>query len=88
MGITNAKRISLQTYCNFRGVKELEFNETSFQTNESNSCGLFCIYYIIQRMHNLDLSFEELLEDIFDDKNEEINEESVRNFCSDICHLN
>ena len=34
-------------------------------------------------MHNLDLSFEELLEDIFSD-NEDVNESKVSSFCDQI----
>ena len=84
LGVNTDKKINLQRYCNFRGVSEVEFNETIFQSNDSNTCGLFTLYYVIERMHNLDLSFQELLEDIFDDKNHELNEQKVLKFYSNV----
>ena len=84
LGITPSKKIILETYCHFRGIRELEFNETPFQSLDSASCGLFVVYFIIHRMHNLDLSYQELLEEIFDDKNTENNENLVSQFCESV----
>ena len=83
LGISTDKKLVLEKYCNFRGVRELEFNETSFQSLESDSCGLFSIYFIIQRIHNLDMSFHKLLEEIFDDDKEK-NENLVMQFCESV----
>ena len=84
LGVSFEKKELLEKFCKIRRIEELEFNETSFQAINSNSCGLYAIYYIIQRFHNLDLSFEEILEEIFDDKNKEKNELTVQAFCSNI----
>ena len=84
LGINSVKKQNLENYCKFRSVSELEFNESVFQSVNSNSCGFFTLYFIIQRMHNLDLSLKELLEEIFDDKDYEINEKIVLDFCSNI----
>ena len=75
------KKNNLQLYCKFRGIKEIEFNETQFQSDFSDTCGLFTIYFIIERMFNLDLSFEELLFEIFDTENLDENEMKVKEFC-------
>ena len=83
LGITAEKKIFLQTH-KFRGIKELHFNETQFQENESNTCGLFTIYFIVERMHNLDMPFLELLEDIFDPSDLNINEKRVKLFCDQL----
>ena len=51
------------------------FNETAVQAKTSKSCGEFCLFYIIQRYFNEDLSLEALLENCFSldcAKNEEI----------------
>ena len=40
-----------------KGIKTITYNESSFQTDNSDSCGLFVIYFIWQRMFNLDLNF-------------------------------
>ena len=84
LGISSHKKDQLEKYCKFRGIRELEFNETPFQPTNSDSCGLFVVYYICHRMHNLDISLKEILEEIFDDKSEEKNEEIVQQFCSNI----
>jgi hypothetical protein len=38
---------------------------------------------VFERMHNLDLSLEELLEDIFEET-PSINEEKVKQFCENL----
>jgi hypothetical protein len=86
LGISSNKKEQLEKHCKFRGIKELEFNETQFQLSDSDTCGLFAIFYIFQRMHNLDMSFEEILEDIFNDSKIK-NEEIVQQFCSNIQDL-
>ena len=84
LGITDDKKKNLELYCHVKGVKDIEFNETPFQLEHSDSCGLYCVYYIIKRMYNLDLDFEHLLEEIFDDKNKEENELVVKQFCDSV----
>ncbi len=42
-----------------------EFNTFPVQCRDSYYCGAFVIYYIIERYSNLDLEFEDLLNDIF-----------------------
>jgi hypothetical protein len=64
----------------------LEFNETPFQKEDSDTCGLFTIYFVFERLHNFDLSFDEILEDIFDISCE-VNENTVKNFCDKIKNI-
>ncbi len=64
-------------------MKKIEFNESRFQKSDTSSCGLFVIYFLFERMHNLDLSFEDIIEDIFDE-DQSVNEEKVKKFCNDI----
>ena len=80
LGINEEKKQILIENCKFRNIKEIEFNETQFQSNSSNSCGLFAIYFLIERMHNLDLTFDELLEEIFEPENVNANEQKVLQF--------
>jgi hypothetical protein len=84
LGISSSKKTILEETCRFRGIKELEYNETAFQSFESTSCGLFSVYFIINRLHNLDMTFDELLNDIFDVENKERNESLVHEFCDNI----
>jgi hypothetical protein len=83
LGINEEKKQLLRKYCVFRGIKEINFNQTTFQNSETDTCGLFTIYFIVERMFNLDLTFEEVLEEIFDE-NTLINEEKVSKFCNNI----
>ena len=84
LGIDTEKKSILQSKCKFKNINCIHFNETVFQNSKSSSCGLFTIYFIIERMHNLDLSFDEILEDIFDEEDLETNENKVKKFCDNI----
>ena len=83
LGINTLKRDILENSCRFRGIKELTFNETQVQDNNSSTCGYFSIYFLIERMHNLDLLFEDFLDDIFVEDLSK-NEEIVQKFCRNI----
>jgi hypothetical protein len=63
--------------------KFLTFNVTQFQSNESQNCGMFCIYFLFQRFHNLDLEFDETLAECFD-SDVNLNDENVIKFCKDL----
>ncbi len=56
-----------------------EFNESALQSTKSDNCGEFCVYYIVERFFNYDLSYAELLLSAFHG-NPEKNEEEVSNF--------
>ena len=84
LGINAEKKLLLEKYCNFTGISELIYNETQFQDDESTTCGLFVLYFIFERMHNLDMSFHELLQEIFESENTLLNEEKVTQFCSSL----
>ena len=66
-----------------KGIKTIKYNETSFQSDNSESCGLFVIYFIWQRMFNLDLSFDQILEESFSADNG-LNELKVKEFCQNL----
>ena len=69
----------VEKFCKF-STKKIVFNESAFQDSESDTCGKFALYFAIERMHNLDLSFEEILHDLFE-INISHNEEKVKKFC-------
>ena len=79
LGVDSEKKLMVENFCKF-STKEIIFNVSAFQDLESDTCGKFELYFAIERMHNLDLSFEEILHDLFEtDKFR--NEEKVQNFC-------
>jgi hypothetical protein len=83
LGIDAQKKNLIENFCKFKRVKELIFNETQFQSSFSDTCGLFVLYFLFERLFNLDISFDDLLEDIFDE-NVLINEKEVQDFCKNI----
>ncbi len=87
LGINLEKKEKLTKYCTFKRIKQLKYNETSFQSKDSNTCGLFTIYFLIERMHNLDMTFDELLDDIFEEDKVK-NEQKVSKFCNAILNSN
>lgn len=78
LGVENLN--SLKEYFKFPNNFELIFNEQKFQSNTSVNCGFFCIYFIVYRILNYDMSFEHLIEDIFN-IDPDVNDTLVSNFC-------
>jgi len=78
LGIDNEKKGLLHSF-NYGNLREVEFNATQFQSNDSDSCGKFVLYFLINRLHNLDHSFKDLLNEIFEPNLEE-NEKKVEKF--------
>lgn len=75
LGLDTRKQDLILKYHRFKNVKQIKFNETRFQPLTSDKCGLFTLYFCINRLMNLDLSFRKFLEDFFsnEDKENEIN---------------
>ena len=82
LGVDERKKEFLRANCKLKGIEEIEFNVTSLQPDDSTSCGQFVLFFIIQRSHNKDMSFSDLLNDIFS-PSKEANEEIVLNFFND-----
>ncbi len=82
LGINGEKEKKLKTFLKLH-PDVLEVNETQFQLNESILCGKFSIYYVIQRMYNLDLDYTDFLCETFDSDLSK-NENLVTKFCEDI----
>ncbi len=58
---------------------EVVVNTTCLQPASSSMCGEYAVFFIIHRMFNYDLEFEEFLNNVFTD-NVTKNEENVKNF--------
>ena len=61
----------------YKGICEV--NNIGVQKESSSSCGEFCLYFIIHRLHNLDMLFEHFINDFFSD-NVDINEKQVEEY--------
>jgi hypothetical protein len=64
LGVNENKEDFYLTNLKFK-EKHLTFNQTQFQENSSETCGLFCLYFIVHYLYNYELSFDDLLEAIF-----------------------
>ena len=73
----------LKNYLKFKNKPEYVYNENPFQLSNSDTCGYFAITFLIERMFNLDLSYKELLAEIFE-PNLESNEKIVIEFCNNL----
>ena len=82
LGVTFQKTEILRLI-NFSGVCKLKFNESQIQPDSSSLCGEFCIYFLFERLHNLDYKFNELVNELFSD-NLEDNEKNVLCFLVDL----
>jgi hypothetical protein len=78
-------RLTLLKSVNFLGVRHIDFNKNQVQSDQSVSCGEFCLYFIFERLHNLDFGFSELLNDILVHDTEE-NEKRVTEFYEKFKH--
>ena len=80
---TDIKKSQLIKACNFKGALNVIVNNTSIQSPLTDTCGKFCLMFIIERLHNPDLNFDQLLNESFsDDCNE--NEKAVNAFFDDV----
>ena len=81
LSLNDEKKNLILTYCKFQ--QEITFNENPFQLQNTSTCGLYVIYYCIERTFNLDLDFLTFLELTFDENCDE-NEKRIARFCSDV----
>ena len=65
------------------GIKELLFNTSRVQDISTSTCGEFVLYFLFQRMHNLDLDYETLLNEIFC-SDPAVNERKVKKYFNSI----
>ena len=68
---------------NVRENAVYEFNSFPVQCNNTYYCGAFVIYFLVERFFNLDLEYEELLNDIFT-SNCKDNEQTVIKFLAEL----
>jgi len=75
--------LNLRPYLKFNFKATIYYNNTPVQKSTSSSCGLYCIYFAIYRLLNLDQSFEEIMDEIFT-SDLETNENKVLKFCQHV----
>lgn len=79
---TNRTKI-FSTNLGLPGIKEIEINTTQFQREDTDSCGKYVLYFLINRLYNLDHEYKDFLELIFCQSLDE-NEKKVDKFYQDI----
>ena len=83
LGFDDTKKQSLINACTFKNISEIKINSTSVQLSTSDTCGKFCVMFIVERLHNPDMTFDELMNEIFSDDCE-ANEKIVQQFFEEI----
>lgn len=74
----------LMPYLNLKKEFEISFNKIAFQGVTSKLCGFFCIYFVVFRILNFDLSMIHVLEDIFYSTDSIKNDTIVSQFCNNL----
>lgn len=82
LGFNPEKQALFAKYNKSKSSKILKFNETVFQPIQSVNCGLYAIYFSINRLLNLDLSYKNVLSEYFT-LNTEQNDKIVKDFFTD-----
>jgi hypothetical protein len=75
LGIQQEKKHIIQNSFRQKSIEKIKFNVTQLQSSSSTTCGQFVLFYLINRYHNLDLNFTDLINEIFvlsENENEEI----------------
>jgi len=85
LGIDLTKRELLKLNFRYKNVNKIEYNVTQVQSSLSDTCGYFVLYFIVNRFHNLDLSFSDLLNEIFVESQAK-NETFVKEFAVNHFH--
>lgn len=80
LGIDSFKKSFLEKHLKLPALKEIEFNSIPFQKSDTNSCGKYVCYFVINRLHNLDHSLNEILLELFCFSDLDKNEKIVENF--------
>ena len=83
LGVDVLKKDIFKNHFKLRHVRKIKFNTTQVQSDSTQTCGKFCIYFIYQRLFNKDLSFNEILNEIFS-TDVDVNEKVVENFVSNL----
>ena len=78
----NDKKDFILIHFKFSGASQITYNINQLQPSISALCGQYVLYYLFERYHNLDMDFDELVNEIFTD-NVMKNDETVVNFMNE-----
>lgn len=71
---------TVKQFLKFNKPYDCLFNETVLQPSHSSSCGQFCVFFIIKRLLEIDISFSKLL-NIYFSSDTSKNNKKVDSFC-------
>lgn len=83
LGNDDSKKTFLLKNCSYSGIEYIKVNLTPLQQSNTDTCGKFCLMFIVERFHNPDLDFEDLLNSTFSDDRKS-NEAAVIEFFNTI----
>jgi len=65
LGIQEDKKVFICNHFSFRGIRSITYNTTQVQPSSSILCGQYVLFFLFERYHNLDLNFDDLVNEIF-----------------------
>jgi len=77
------KKNEIEQYFNFQQKMNFIYNTTPVQSISSKLCGFFVVTFVIERMLNQTMDFDEIIENIFS-HNQDLNDKIVTDFCSSL----
>jgi len=83
LGIQQQQKEFLNQHFTVKGISHLIFNVTQVQPSYSLKCGQYVLYFLYERFHNLDMDFDDLLNEIFCENNE-TNDKKVLQFENEV----
>jgi hypothetical protein len=79
----NQKNILVQNYNLLKDTTKVKISHQCYQDPESDTCGLFCVYFITKRIYHMNESLEDVLRTIFSSDVEQ-NERLVARFAQEL----
>lgn len=79
LGVKQKHKDFLCEHFNVKGITHITFNTTQVQPSYSLLCGQYVLYFLFERYHNLDISFEDLLNEAFCES-DQTNDKKVLEF--------
>lgn len=83
LGLKEEQKHFLCSHFNIKGISHVTYNVTQLQPTTSILCGQFVLYFLFERYYNLDMSFDDLLNESFSNntnQNENTIQEFIENF--------
>jgi len=87
LGLPDVNKQLFISHFNVRGISYISFNHTRLQPLTSSLCGEYVLNFLFERYHNLDLTFDDLVNECYSDQTK-VNEDAIVLFIQKYLHEN